>query len=74
MDEERLARLERVAKEEGTSVSEIARRFLDCGYEEWMKLRRLEAVRRISEMELEDVPEPEELSRQLAEAHDPGLP
>lgn len=74
IDTERLARLERVAREEGESVSEIARRFMDRGYEEWMKWRRMEAVRRISQMEIEDVPDPEELSRQLAEAHDPGIP
>ncbi len=47
---------------------------MDQGYEEWMKWRRKEAVRRISEMEIEDVPDSEELNRQLDEAHDPGLP
>jgi hypothetical protein len=31
-------------------------------------------VRQIAEANIEDVPDPEELSRQLAEAHDPGLP
>jgi len=35
IDTERLARLERVAREEGESVSGIARRFMDRGNEEW---------------------------------------
>jgi len=74
IDEERFARLERVAKYQGQTVSETARRFMDQGYEEWMKWRRKEAVRRISEMEIEDVPDSEELNRQLDEAHDPGIP
>ena len=74
IDEEHFSRLERVAKDQGQTVSETARRFMDKGYEEWMKWRRKEAVRRISQMEIEDVPDPEELSRQLAEAHDPGIP
>jgi len=74
IDDERLARLECVAKEKGQTVSETARQLMDRGYEEWMKWRRKEAVKRISEMEIEEVPDPEELNRQLAEAHDPGIP
>ena len=74
IDDERLSRLERVAKDKGQTVSETARQLMDRGYEEWMKWRRKEAVRRISEMEIEDVPDPEELNRQLDEAHDPGIP
>ena len=74
IDDELFARLERVAKDQGQTVSETARRFMGQGYEEWMKWRRKEAVRRISEMEIEDVPDPEELSQQLAEAHGPGIP
>jgi hypothetical protein len=70
IEEDRLARLERVAKEEGESISEIARRFMDRGYEDWMKERRKEAVRRMSELQIEDVPDPEELSRQLDATHD----
>jgi hypothetical protein len=39
-----------------------------------MVKKRLEIVRRMAEANIEDMPDPEELSRQLAEAHDPGLP
>ena len=66
--------IERVAEAEGESVSEIARRFMGHGYEEWMKWRRKEAVRRISELEIEDVPDPEELNRQLDSTYDIDLP
>jgi len=70
IDEERLARLERVAKEEGQTVSETARRLMDRGYEEWMKWRRAEAVRRIAAMKIEEMPDPEELNRQLDTMYD----
>lgn len=70
IDAERMERLEHVAKQEGKTVSEIARRLLDLGYEDWMKARRKAAVRRIAEANIEDVPGPEELSRQLDSTHD----
>jgi predicted DNA-binding protein len=70
IDAERMERLEHVAKQEGKTVSEIARRLLDLGYEDWMKERRKAAVRHIAEANIEDVPDPEELSRQLDATHD----
>ncbi len=39
-------------------------------YEDELLAERLEAVRRISQLNIEDVPDPEELNRQLDETHD----
>jgi hypothetical protein len=62
--------VEYVAESEGESTTDAVRRLLDRGFEDWMKGRRKEAVRRISELEIEDVPDPEELGRQLDSTHD----
>ncbi len=71
LDPERRRRLDQVAKDEGKSDADAFRRLLDLGYEGWMRDRRLDAVRRIAEMELpDDVPDPEELNRQLESTYD----
>jgi hypothetical protein len=70
LDPERREKLERVVEREGGSVAGALRRLLDLGYEDWMKERRKEAVRLIAEANLEDVPDPEELSRQLDSTYD----
>ena len=74
IDEERLSRLERVAKEEGQTVSQTARRLLDRGWEDWMRERRRLAVDRIAAMEIEEMPEPDELARQMDAMYDLDLP
>jgi alanyl-tRNA synthetase len=73
-DEERLLRLERIAAEEGKTISEVVRHLLDIGYEDWIKERRHRAVEELCAMEIEEMPEPEELSRQLASTYDVDLP
>jgi len=70
LDPERRKWLSQVAKDEGETAADAFRRLLDLGYEVWMKERRLAAVRCIAEANLEDVPDPEELSRQLDSTHD----
>jgi predicted transcriptional regulator len=75
LDSERRKKLEHLVSEHRASTAEVMRRALDSLYEDWLQKRRAEAARRLIAMELpDDVPDPEELSRQLDEAHDPGIP
>ena len=72
LDSERRARLEELAKEQGVPISELVRRFIDDAYEDVMLQRRMEAVRRLVNLNIEVPPDPATLSRQLEEAHEPG--
>jgi hypothetical protein len=72
LDPERKRKLVALASQQGVPLSETVRRLIDEAYEEIRHQRRLQAVLAISQMEIEDVPDPDELSRQLAEAHNPG--
>ena len=72
LDDERRARLEELVKEQGMPISELVRRFIDDAYEDVMLQRRREALRRLVNLNIEDPPDPAELSRQLEEAHEPG--
>jgi hypothetical protein len=74
LDEERRKKLGYLAERRGSPASDAIRDLIDRAYEEEMLEYRLELVRQIGEANIEDVPNPEELSRQLAEAYDPGLP
>lgn len=74
LDSKRREQVSHVAKDEGKTAADAFRRLLDLGYDVWMRERRKEAVRRIASLEIEDVPDPEELKRQLDSTHDlPGL-
>lgn len=70
LDTEHQRRLEVVLEERRVAVSELVRQLIDAAYEEIALARRLEAVRQIAAMGIEDVPDPEELSRQLARTYD----
>ena len=72
LDDERRARLEELVKEQGVPISELVRRFIDDAYEDVMLQRRMEAVRRLINLNIEDPPDAATLSRQLEEAHEPG--
>jgi hypothetical protein len=74
LDPEMREKLEELAKMRSLSISDTVREAIDKAYAEVMLRRRREAARRIGEMGIEDVPDPETLSKQLAEAHDPGIP
>lgn len=74
LDPEREEHVERVAEDEGVSMTDAFRRLLDRGWEDWMKDRRRLAVERISAMEIEEMPDPEELNRQLDSTYDVDLP
>lgn len=74
LDPEREDHVEYVAEEEGVSVTDAFRRLLDRGWEDWMKERRRIAVDRIAAMEIEEMPEPDELARQMDAMYDLDLP
>jgi predicted transcriptional regulator len=68
LDPEMRGKLEEVAAARGSSVSELVRSLIEHSYEEEVAgAARLEAAERIGSMEIEDVPEPAELKRQLSE-------
>ena len=71
LDPETRGKLEEVAAR-GSPVSELARSLsLRCYEEEVAGAARL-AAERIGRMEVEDVPQPTQLKRQLSEAHGGG--
>jgi len=70
LDSERRRQLRELAALYEASASDVVRRLIDQAYEELDRERRLEAVRKMASLEIEDVPDPEELSRQLDATHD----
>jgi hypothetical protein len=72
LDPERRQKLRDLAGAERIGVSEVIRRLIDAAYEARMLERRLLAVKRISEMAIEEMPDPDELSRQLNETYRAG--
>jgi Arc/MetJ-type ribon-helix-helix transcriptional regulator len=66
LDPETRGKLEELAATRGSSVSELVRALIEHSYEEEVAgAARLAAAERIGRMEIEDVPEPTELKRQL---------
>jgi hypothetical protein len=70
LDPERREKLTYLASKREIPVSETVRRIIDEAYDEAMIEYRLDLVRQIAEAEIEDVPHPKELSRQLDATHD----
>lgn len=73
LDSETRGKLEEVAVAKGASVSELVRDLIERSYEQEVAgAARSAAAERMGDMEIEDVPEPAELKRQLSEAHGPS--
>ena len=72
LDSERKRKLAELAESQGASISEVVRTMIDREYEDILREKRREAVRKLAALEIEDVPDPDTVSRQLAAAHDPG--
>lgn len=70
LDPERRRKLADLAARRGAPISEVVRQLIDQAYEEVSLEERLRAVRELVELEVEDVPDPETLSRQLEATHD----
>ncbi|MGH2353101.1 MAG: CopG family transcriptional regulator [Chloroflexota bacterium] len=63
-------KLDDLAAARGTSVSQIVREMIDAAYQEADREQRLRAAIELGQMEIEDVPDPETLSKQLNATHD----
>jgi len=74
MDEETAGTLAELAAERQTTVSEVMREAVRRLHEEYRRERRRLAVDRIAAMEIEEMPEPEELARQMNSMYDLDLP
>ena len=72
LDGDRRQKLQELAADQGTPVSELIRRLIDQAYEERMSDQRMVAARELSAMAIEEMPDPEELSRQLDETYTAG--
>lgn len=72
LDEKRRAQLEEIAGSRGESISDVVRTLIDDAYEEIRRERIRRAVERLINLRGEVMPDPEELSRQLESAHEPG--
>ena len=62
--------LAEMAEEEHSSLSEVMRGMIRKAYEERTRAKRMAAAEALVAMELDDVPDPDELSRQLAAKYD----
>lgn len=71
LDREHRRRLEEVARYRGSNISEAVRRMIDLAYEQELTKERRRAVERLSGLEVEDVPDPDVLTKQLEDAHEP---
>lgn len=67
LDQEYREKLDEVIRRRGASVSALIREMIDQFYEEAELQERLAAVQRIADSQIEELPDPEELSRQLDE-------
>ncbi len=72
LDEKRRTQLEEIAGMQGASISEVVRVLIDDAYEAMIQEDRRRAVQELIKLRGEAMPDPEELSRQLASAHEPG--
>lgn len=72
LDQERRRKLAELAERRGTAVSEAVRSLIDEAYEAILRERRMEAAHALAAMAVEDVPEPDELSRQLEGTYESG--
>ena len=72
LDQERRRKLRELATEQGTPVSEMVRRLIDRAYEETLAARRKRAAHELSRLEVEEVPDPATLHRQLEATHEPS--
>ncbi len=72
LDAECKARLDAVDTDAGLSASEIVRNMIDQAYEDVLRMERQRAFERLTSLQVETPPDPDELSRELEEAHAPG--
>ena len=72
LDDERRGCLDEIVEERGLLISEVVRGLIGDAYEAVTQERRRAAARRLATLEIEDPPDPAQLSRELEVAHEPG--
>jgi len=72
LDQERRRKLWELAAEQDAPVSKTIRRLIDKAYEDTLGARRRRAAQKLGQLEIEDVPDPATLNRQLEGAYEPG--
>jgi predicted DNA-binding protein len=70
LDKEHRARLGELAATYGVPGSALVRDMIDRLYEDEQRKRRVEAVKRLSQLDAEDVPDMATLRRQLGRSRD----
>jgi predicted CopG family antitoxin len=70
IDPEQKRKLVEMARREGGSISDVIRKLIDQAYESDRREYLLGLIDEMSRLNIEDVPEPDELSRQLAAKYD----
>ena len=70
LDPERRRRLAEIAATRRVPISEVVRQMIDETYQAVDRAERLRAVQDLISLQIEDVPAPEVLSRQLDETHE----
>jgi hypothetical protein len=71
LDREHRRKLEEIARSRELTVSETVRRIIEQTYEQELRARRRKAAEGLSRLEVEEVPDPDTLTRQLEGAHEP---
>ncbi|HUF54487.1 MAG TPA: ribbon-helix-helix protein, CopG family [Dehalococcoidia bacterium] len=74
LDDEHIKKIGELKAAYHSSVSEAVRRAIDEAYEKVMLQKRLEAVKRMAETDLGEMPDPEELRRQILADYDKRYP
>ena len=72
LDPERRQRLDEMARDRGVPISDVIRNLIDEAYESVLRERRRKAVDHLISLGVEDPPDPQAMSRELEEAHEPG--
>jgi hypothetical protein len=72
LDPEHREKLARILEAQGTTVSAVVRAWIDQAYDALQSELRRQAALRLTQMEIEDMPDPQTLKRQLAEAYELG--
>jgi len=71
LSKEHRRKLEEIARSMDLTVSEAMRHLIERVYEEELRTGRRRAVEELSALEVEDVPAPDILTKQLEGAHEP---
>lgn len=74
VDSEHRRQLAKVAEIRGASMSATIRALIEQAYDDVLLQERIRAAERLRTYEIEEMPDPDTLSRQLAETYDTPLP